>query len=35
MTRTPSFSENRRQLVHLAMGSFALLLRFKIGRAHV
>lgn len=28
MTRTPSFSENRRQFVHMAMGSFALLLRF-------
>lgn len=28
MNATPRFSENRRQLVHIAMGSLALLLRF-------
>ena len=28
MTAPSGFSENRRQIVHIAMGSFALLLRF-------
>lgn len=28
MTGSPRFSENRRQVLHMAMGSFALLLRF-------
>lgn len=28
MTRSPRFSENRRQLLHMAMGGFALLLRY-------